>query len=72
VQLYVGKVAKDPDSVTINHCGPVAAQGAYWVVECTWRGKNSFGAVVPADQRFFIQAGGAAGEGRVVRTESAL
>lgn len=69
VRHYLKEVLKDPDSYQADGCTKPRAEGAFWVVECKYRAKNSFGALVLEVKRFFIQSGGLAGEGRVVRTE---
>jgi hypothetical protein len=69
VKMYLEEVAKDPDSLKMDRCTDFRADGPSWVVECRYRAKNSFGGMNVEAQRFFIQAGGPADQGRVVRTE---
>jgi hypothetical protein len=70
VKMYLSETLKDPDSYQHDKCSPVRAEGPYWVVDCTYRAKNSFGAVMREARRFFIQKGGYAEEGQVVRADA--
>jgi len=73
VQLWVKASLKDPDSYQHERCGPVAPEGAYWTVKCSYRARNSFGGVVLEAQRFFIRGGdGPGGVGQVIRADSVL
>ena len=62
VDQMIRITAKDPKSVEVagwtrwrmtNEAGATAG----YEIECTWRSKNSFGAVVPATMRFKFDAG---------------
>jgi hypothetical protein len=69
VKNYLMDVLKDPDSYKHDKCTKPRAEGRFWVVACSYRAKNSFGAVVKEAQTFYIRKGGLAGEGQVVRAE---
>lgn len=69
VSEYLSTTLNDPDSYKHDKCSPVRKDGALWVTECSYRAKNAFGGVVRTTRRFFIQKGGYADEGQVVRAE---
>jgi hypothetical protein len=70
VKYYLAENLNDPDSYQHDKCTPVRADGAFWVTECSYRAKNGFGALILQRQRFYIQKGGLAGEGQVIRAEA--
>jgi hypothetical protein len=45
VHNYLKEALKDPDSYQHDKCTKLRAEGAFWVVECSYRAKNSFGAL---------------------------
>ncbi len=69
VKNYLSETLNDPDSYQHDKCSTPKKDGSLWVVECSYRAKNAFGGVVRAAQRFYIDKGGFAGEGHVVRAE---
>jgi len=70
VDFFMKERLKDPGSYEPSGCSPARAEGAFWVATCTYRAKNSFGALVLESGRFFMQKGGFAGEGEVARMEA--
>jgi hypothetical protein len=69
VKYYLADHLNDPDSYQHDKCSKAQPQGALWVVECSYRAMNGFGALVRQAGRFFIKKGGLAGEGEVVKVE---
>jgi chromosome segregation ATPase len=67
VDAYLKDVLNDPDSYKPDECGPVVADGPFWVVTCSFRAKNGFGALVLDRARFYLQSTGFDSE--VVRME---
>lgn len=57
VERYLDQVMKDPDSYKHVGSTQVVGEGNYWVVSSRFRGKNSFGAMVINQKKFFIQNG---------------
>lgn len=70
VDFYLKEHLKDPDSYEPSRCSTPRAEGAFWVVTCSYRAKNSFGATVLEAGQFYIRKGGFAGEGEVARMEA--
>ena len=62
VEMYLAANLKDPSSyegpkgVGARACSVSAGKDA-WLVECRYRARNSFGALVPHAQRFHVTAG---------------
>lgn len=58
VNRYLERTAHDPDSIDIVSCSEVYHNNTYgWLVRCTYRGKNGFGAVVRNTNWFSIYKG---------------
>jgi hypothetical protein len=57
VEDYLAKVAHDPDSVKIEPCTQVRETPDGWVLACTWRARNAFGAIRREDTVFIIRHG---------------
>jgi hypothetical protein len=55
VEVYLKRVMHDPDSYEHVESSPPVAQGLYWVVKSSFRGKNAFGAKVVNTKTFYIQ-----------------
>lgn len=64
VKNYLSYAMKDPDSLDIRECSSVyKIDNVGWAVHCSYRGKNSFGAVVLNSNWFIIR------NNRVVKVE---
>lgn len=70
VKFYLEQALNDPGSYQHEACTKPRAEGVFWVVECSYRAKNGFNATVKEAKRFYIQRGGIAGNGQVVRAEA--
>jgi len=70
VERYLKPRMKDPDSLDMANCTMPVVDGAYWKTACAYRARNSFNALVLEGGVFYIQAGGLAGEGQVVKVEA--
>lgn len=57
VRAILRMTANDPSSITDVDCGPIQGIGEYWIVECSYRGKNGFGATVLSSSKFYFQDG---------------
>lgn len=57
VEIYLSRVLNDPGSYEHQTCSDVVGTGNFWVVECSYRARNRFGAMVLDAQRFFIRHG---------------
>ncbi len=55
VEQYLNRVMKDPSSLDIDQCTGVYKTGIGWAVHCSYRGKNSFGALVLNSNWFIIR-----------------
>jgi hypothetical protein len=69
VERYLKPRLNDPDSLDMANCTMPVVDGAYWRTACAYRAKNAFGGLVLDGKVFYIQAGGLAGEGQVVKVE---
>lgn len=57
VKKYLNKVAHDPDSIEFENCSKIYYMENGWLVRCTFRGKNSLGAMVSNTHWFRIRHG---------------
>jgi hypothetical protein len=51
----VKQVAKDPDSIECVRSTPPVIEGPSWTTTMVFRGKNSFGAKVLNQKKFYLQ-----------------
>lgn len=57
INSYLEKSLNDPDSLDMQECGSVY-KGLYgWLVSCTFRAKNGFGALIKSEKWFVIKDG---------------
>lgn len=57
VKRYLKYSANDPDSIDIQGCNDVSYNEQGWLVACTYRGKNAFGALIRDSNWFTILNG---------------
>mgnify|MGYP000212043689 CR=1 FL=1 len=57
VEKYLKFSAHDPDSIEFDNCSSVYHITTGWLVRCTYRGKNTFGALVRNTNWFTIKHG---------------
>lgn len=68
VYSYVVSTAHDPGSISFGNCSDQAwhesrGSESWWTVDCFYRGRNAFGALIARTDRFYMQ------QGAVVRVE---
>lgn len=55
VRQYLKQVAHDPSSIQIVGCREPELTDSCWQLDCQYRGKNSFGALVLNTTRFYVR-----------------
>ena len=55
VEMYLKKIAKDPESLKIASCTNVMHSKNGWIVGCTWRARNGFGGMSLQSNWFTIR-----------------
>lgn len=63
IDKHLKNLAHDPDSINANDCSDVYYNNSGWLVNCTYRGKNTFGALTKNTRWFTIN------HGKVIKTE---
>ena len=63
VEVYLKRVANDPDSIDVESCTKVYTSEDGWLVGCNYRGKNAFGGLIKKSNWFTIL------QGRVVKMD---
>jgi hypothetical protein len=57
IEHYLKKTAHDPDSIKFSSCSDIFYTKNGWIVRCTYRGKNAFGAKIQNTHWFTIKHG---------------
>ncbi|MBN8544248.1 MAG: hypothetical protein J0M34_08300 [Alphaproteobacteria bacterium] len=57
VEIYLEQVMNDPGSLEMEGCGEVRHTKQGWLVSCSYRGKNAFGATILDGGWFTIRYG---------------
>ena len=57
VEMYLERIANDPDSIKIDGCSKLRYTESGWLVGCDYRGRNAFGGMIRQSNWFTIVHG---------------